>query len=130
MIKTELVMLGWSAVLCLVLVLPYTFGLIGQLGMPMLLGNRDNMPAATGWVGRSMRAHRNMLENLTPFAALVLAVVAAGKTSGNTALAAEIFLTGRVLHALAYIFGVTHARTLGFALGLIGMIMLAVALLA
>ena len=128
--KTELVMLAWSAALCVVLAVPYTLGFIGQLGLPTVAGNRENFPSGTGWIGRARRAHANMVENLVPFAALVLAVVVAGKTSGMTALAAEIFLVARLVHAVVYIAGIAWARTAAFAVNVVAIVMLLTALLA
>ena len=125
--KIELLMLAWSAALCVVLIVPAALGHLRQVGVPALAGNRENTPAATGWAGRAKRAHTNMLENLPPFAALVLVVVVAGKTSATTTMAAELFLIGRVVHAVAYIAGIAPVRTLGFFVGVIAMAMLLVA---
>ncbi len=127
--KTELLMLAWSAVLCVVLAVPYTLGFIAQLGLPTVAGNRDNFPAGAGWVGRARRAHANMVENLVPFAALVLAVVIAGKTNGSTALAAELFLIARIVHAIVYIAGIAWVRTAAFAVNVVAIAMLLIALL-
>lgn len=125
--KTELVMLAWSAALCVALAVPYTLGFIMQLGLPKVAGNRENFPPGEGWVGRARRAHANTVENLVPFAALVLTVVAAGKTSATTALAAELFLAARVAFAIVYIAGIPWVRTLCFALGVVAMAMLLIA---
>ncbi len=122
--KPELVMLAWSAVLCVVLAVPYTLGLILERGLPELAGNREGFAPATGWIGRAQRAHRNMLENLVPFAALVLAVVVAGKVSPMTALAAQLFFWSRLLHAAVYIAGIAWLRTLAYAAGVVAMVML------
>lgn len=127
--KIELTMLGWSAVLCVLLAVPYTVGLILERGLPEMAGNRENFAPPSGWMGRGLRAHKNMVENLLPFAALVLAVVVAGKTSSMTATAVQLFFWARLLHALVYIAGVAWVRTLGYALGVVAMAMLAVALL-
>ncbi len=127
--KIELVMLGWSALLCMLLPVPYAIGFMRQLGLPALAGNRENFPAGEGWVGRARRAHANMVENLVPFAALVLAVVVAGKTSGMTAAAAELFLVARVVHAVVYIAGISWVRTVAHAVNVVAMLMLVVALL-
>ena len=75
----DLTMLAWSAALCLVLALPYTIGLNKTFGLPILVGNRENFPTVEGWIGRAKRAHMNMLENIAPFAALVLIAHVAGK---------------------------------------------------
>ncbi len=128
--KIELVMLGWSALLCLVLAVPYTLGFIAQLGLPTVAGNRENFPSGTGWVGRARRAHANMVENLAPFTALVLAVVLAGKTGPISAAAAELFLFARIVHAAVYIAGLVWVRTLAFAVNVVALLMLVAALLA
>lgn len=126
--KIELTMLAWSAALCVILAVPYTLGFIAELGLPKVAGNRENFPAGAGWVGRARRAHANMVENLVPFAALVLAVVIAGKTSGMTGLATELFLISRVIHAAVYIAGIAWVRTAAFAVNVVAMAMLLIAL--
>jgi uncharacterized MAPEG superfamily protein len=127
---TELTMLGWSAALCVVQAISYTIGQMGTMGLPTLAGNREDVPAPSGWIGRARRAHANMVENLVVFAALVLAVVAAGKTSGMTATAAELFLAARVVYTVVYIAGIPWLRTLVFAVGVIAQAMLFLALVA
>ncbi len=62
--KPEMLLLLWAVVLTFAHVLIAASGAFMQVGLPMLAGNRDNMPALTGWAGRAQRAHRNMLENL------------------------------------------------------------------
>ena len=129
MIPLELRMLAYTATLCVLLAVPYTLGLILERGMPTMVGNRENFAPGSGWIGRSQRAHQNLVENLVPFAALLLAVVIAGKTSPNTALAAELFFFARLGHAIVYIAGIPWLRTLAYALGVVAMVMLLVALL-
>jgi len=126
--RTELTMLAWSATLCIALAVPYTIGLIVERGLPALAGNRENFAPGQGWIGRAQRAHANLVENLLPFAALVLTVVVANKGSSTTALAAQLFFFARLAHAVLYIAGIAWLRTLAFAVGLVGMIMLLAAL--
>jgi uncharacterized MAPEG superfamily protein len=130
MISIELRMLAYSAALCVLLAVPYTLGLIVERGLPDMVGNREGFPPAKGWIGRSQRAHLNLVENLVPYAALLLAVVVANKTSATTALAAELFLLARLGHAVVYIAGIPWLRTLAWALGVVAMAMLLVALFA
>src|SRR5258708_8754310 len=52
--------------------LPIFLAAVAQVGLLPLVGNRENLPAFEGWAGRAQRAHRNMLESLIIFAALVL----------------------------------------------------------
>lgn len=94
----ELTMLAWSAALCVVLAVPYTLGLIVDRGLVTMTGNRGDFAPATGWIARAQRAHANMVENLVPFAALLLAVVIAHRTSATTAAAAQLFFYARLMH--------------------------------
>jgi uncharacterized MAPEG superfamily protein len=122
---TDLWMLVWSAVLCLLL--PYTV-LAARLatpgGLAWGLGNRERPLEVPVWGGRAERAHANLVENLAPFAILVLVAHVAGKANATTALGATIFFWGRVLHAAVYIAGITHVRTLAFGAALIGELMI------
>ena len=127
---TDLTMLVWSAVLCVVLALPYTIGMIGLVGLPKMAGNRDGVVLPEGWIGRAKRAHYNMIENLAPFAALVLVAHLAGAASPTSALGAQLFFWGRLAHAVLYIAGIPWARTGAFAVSVVGMAMVLVAILA
>ena len=88
---TELTLLAWSALFCTLL----TFPAIGALtripgGFAWGLGNRDR-PLGDGlppWAERARRAHMNMVENLAPFAAVVLIAHVAGRNNDLTALGA------------------------------------------
>jgi len=64
-----------------------------------------------------MRAHANAVENLVVFAALVLTAQAAGISNGATATACVVYFWARVVHALAYTFGIAWVRKLGFFVG-------------
>jgi uncharacterized MAPEG superfamily protein len=113
---TELTLLAWSAVFCLLL----PFVSIGKLmgvpgGMAWGLGNRNAAsPALPAWAERARRAHSNMVENLAPFAAVVLIAHVAGRNNAMTALGAQLFFWGRIAHAAAYIGGLSPWRTLTF----------------
>ena len=120
----ELTLLVWSAVLTVLLAVVGATGAMLQVGLPMLAGNRENVPEITGWAGRAMRAHRNMLENLILFAILVLVAKAIGVSNGMTVLGAEVFVAGRVAHAVLYIIGVPWLRTAAFAVSLVGLAMI------
>ena len=116
---TELWMLVWSAVFCLVI--PYP-GVVVLLQMPggseWGFGNRDTTFEVAPWLARLRRAHANMLENLPPFACLVLVAHLAGKNNAWTAFAAELFFVSRILYTLVYTAGVIYLRTLLFAVAI------------
>lgn len=123
--STDLTMLTFSALLTLLLALPGTTALILQKGLPFAAGNRDEPYELADWAERAVRAHRNMLENLPVFAALVLVAQVSGATNETTALGATLFFWGRVAHAVVYIAGIAWVRTAAFALSLIGLLMIA-----
>jgi uncharacterized MAPEG superfamily protein len=95
-----------------------------QVGLPILAGNRENIPDILGWAGRAARAHRNMLESLVLFAALVLTAHAAGISNAMTVLGAQLFVWGRVAYAVLYIAGIPWARTAAWAVAVAGMLMI------
>lgn len=118
---TDLMMLVWSAVLCIALIMPYAGAKSQRLGLATLAGNREGVPPSTGWVGRAERAHANMIENLIPFAIFVLVVAVTGKANLMSALGAQVFFWARVAHAVLYIAGIPWARTLAWVISLVGM---------
>ena len=122
--KPELLLLVWAVLLTLVQAVVAVQGALMQVGLPMLAGNRDGMPEIKGWGGRAARAHKNMVENLVLFAALVLAVVVAQKTNDTTLLGAQIFLYARIVYALVYIAGVPWLRTGVWAVSVVGLAMI------
>ena len=120
----DLTYLVWSAVLCLVLAVIPVFGALGDVGLPRLAGNREDMQAAEGWTGRAQRAHRNMLENLILFAILVLVANITKRADATTALGAMIFFWARVAHAGIYIAGLPWIRTAAWAVSVAGLLMI------
>jgi uncharacterized MAPEG superfamily protein len=119
----DLQMLVWSAALALVQMLIAVAGAQGQLGLPMLAGNREGLPALTGWAGRAQRAHLNMLESLAVFAIVVLVADVATRANATTALGATIFFWGRLAYALIYVVGVPWLRTAAWAISTVGIVL-------
>lgn len=122
--KPELTLLVWATLLTVVQAVVAVQGAMMQVGLPLLAGNREGMPEIKGWGGRAARAHRNMIENLVLFAALVLAAVAAGKTNDMTLLGAQIFLYARIAYALVYLIGLPWLRTGVWAVSVVGLAMI------
>jgi uncharacterized MAPEG superfamily protein len=117
----ELSLLVWSVLLAFVQVLVAVMGAQMQVGLLTLVGNREKFPEITGWAGRAARAHRNMVENLVLFAALVLVAVAAGKTNATTLLGAQLFFWARVAYAIVYLIGIPWLRTGVWAVSVVGL---------
>ncbi|MBI2256953.1 MAG: MAPEG family protein [Proteobacteria bacterium] len=123
-LPTELSLLVWSVILCLVQMVVAAIMLQTQVGLPALASNRENMPTAMGLAGRAGRAHRNMLENLPLFAILVLIVQVTGHSSPMTVLGAQLFFWARLVYAIIYLIGVPWLRTATWAVSIVGLILL------
>jgi len=119
--KPELTLLTCAVVLTLAQAVIAVLGALMQVGLPTLAGNREGMPEIRGWGGRAARAHRNMLENLVLFAALVLVAVAAGRTNAMTLLGAQIFVWARLAYAAVYIVGLPWIRTGVWTVSVVGL---------
>ena len=119
----DLTMLVWSGALALVQMLIAALAAQIQVGLPMLAGNRENMPALTGWAARAQRAHFNMLESLAVFAIFVLVAHVSGRANEMTALGATLFFWGRVAYALVYLAGLPWLRTAIWAVSMAGIVL-------
>ena len=117
-------LLVWSVVLMFAQVLLAVSGATLQVGLVKLAGNREDVPVLTGWAGRAQRAHRNMIENLVLFAALVIVAHLAGKAGGMVLLGAQLFFWARLAYALIYVAGIPWLRTASWAVSVVGMIMI------
>ncbi|MBI3513960.1 MAG: MAPEG family protein [Proteobacteria bacterium] len=126
----DLTMLVWSAILCIALFLPYVLCRIGVWGLVETVGYPTNPPALPAWAGRAHRAHLNLVENLVPFAALVLVAHVAGAANATTALGATIFFWARLVQAVVHILGVPWLRTLAFFVSLAGEVIILTQILA
>src|SRR5574338_123705 len=122
--KPELTLLAWAVALMLVQMLVAASGAASQYGVMPLFGNREGLPPLTGWAGRAYRAHRNMLENLVLFAALVLIAVQAGKTNDSTLLGAQLFFWARLAYAAIYVAGIPYLRTATWLVSVVGLVLI------
>ena len=123
-LTADLHLLVWSVALCVLQMLVAVAGATLQVGLPRLAGNREALPEPTGWAGRAARAHRNMLENLVLFAALVLAAQVAGLANETTALGALLFFWARVAYAVVYVIGIPWVRTGAWAVSIVGLVLI------
>ena len=120
----ELIMLFWAVVLTFLQVIATVILCNIQASPTELAGNRDTF-APEGIAGRASRAHRNMLENLPLFAALVLIVHVAGLSSDGSVLGAQIFVIARLAAAIIYIIGIPWLRTAAFGISVVGLVLVA-----
>jgi uncharacterized MAPEG superfamily protein len=125
----DLKLLVWAVALAFAQMLVAVLGAIGQVGLPKLAGNRDDLPEIESWAGRANRAHRNMLESLVLFAALVLTAHVAGRANAMTALGAQLFFWARLAYAAIYLAGIPWLRTAAWTVSVIGLILIFLQLL-
>ncbi len=118
----ELELLVYTSLLFVALTLFTLVPLVVTHGLPYALGNRDDAAALPVWGERAVRAQRNLLEYLLPFAVLVLVAHAAGVSNEATERGAMLFFWGRVVHASVYVAGIPYVRTLAFVASLMGML--------
>jgi uncharacterized MAPEG superfamily protein len=122
-------LLLWSIALTFVQVLVAVGGATLQVGLPTLAGNREGLGELRGWAGRAQRAHRNMLENLPLFIALVLIAQIAGRTNAMTLLGAQLFFWGRLVYSVIYVAGLPWLRTLAWTVSVVGLVLIFLQLL-
>ena len=125
--------LYWLTLTCLlisVMWVPYILNRIAVRGLLPAMGYEgpDAKPHSA-WAERAMAAHRNAVENIGVFAALVLTAHALGISGGATATAAAVYFFARLVHWVVYVAAVPVVRTLAFAVSWACMIVFALAIL-
>jgi uncharacterized MAPEG superfamily protein len=130
--KTELFYLLLTAILTGVLWVPVVVGYVKTRGP--LNDDSYRTPPTTAlppWVQRANRAHVNAVENLGPFAAVVLIAQLVNVSTPTTVLCAEIYFFARLAHAAVHLSGIGHfkARTVLFTIGWIAFLTYAIVVL-
>jgi uncharacterized MAPEG superfamily protein len=126
----ELTMLVYSVGLLLIIVLIQGGAGIIANGLLAQAGSRDELPEKKVFHARVTRLRDNMIENLLMFAPVVLVANAAGVSNETTVLGALLFFYARLAHAIIYLAGWPYIRPVPFAIGLVGIVMIALQLLA
>ena len=124
----ELTMLAWSTALAFVQMCSTAGYLTLTYGIPVSLGNRADLPAPGGALGRSVRAHRNMIESLAVFTAAVLVVRVAGRENSLTALGSQLFFWSRLAYTAIYLAGIPYLRTIVWTIAITGILLVLVPL--
>jgi len=128
--KTELLYLAFVTAFTGLLWVPYILDRLAVRGLIDAVGYPENPKPQSAWAQRLMKAHANAVENLVIFATLVLVAHATGVTSAAIAGASVVYFWARVVHAVAYTFGVPWVRTLAFTVGFFSQAVVAWQLLA
>jgi uncharacterized MAPEG superfamily protein len=120
----ELEMLTWTAGATILMWMPYIIAHILNVGMMDALSYRADSKPLPDWAGRAKKAHYNAIENLAPFAVLVIVGALAKISNDATAAAAITYFWARMAHYVLYVANVPFARTLTFAIGWLSMLCL------
>jgi len=108
-------MLTWATALTILLWIPYTLAHIVNVGLlPTLTYKSDDTPLAA-WAARAKKAHANAIENLAPFAVLVLVAHQLDISNTATTSAAVAYFWLRLAHFITYTANVPFGRTVTFA---------------
>ncbi len=117
----DLRMLVYVAFLCLMLWIPYMLAAMKVRGISRVAGyptgGYTDLP---DWAQRAHGAHSNLVENLAPFAALVLVAHVMGAAGEATAFGARLFFWARVVQGAAHIAAIPWLRTIAFVAGWVG----------
>jgi uncharacterized MAPEG superfamily protein len=127
----ELKMLAWTLVLAFVQILLFDVARTGQYGLKWNTGARDetDLPPLSNVAQRLKRAQDNLFETLPLFAVAVLIAHVADRNSDLTHWGATIFLAARVIYVPLYAFGVQQLRSLVWLVSIVGLGMVAAAIL-
>lgn len=122
----EIFWLAATALMTALFWVPYVLNRMTARGLMRTLGNpaADDVPHAD-WAERSIKAHKNGVENFAIFAPLALAVVALGIGDALTGAACMIYFFARLAHFLVYTAGIPGLRTISFTVGFIVQVLLA-----
>jgi uncharacterized MAPEG superfamily protein len=126
---TELTMLAYATALLIVLVFIQANAGIRSKGLVPLANNRDDLTPPEGFHARMLRVVDNHREGLTMFAPLVLAAALANVHNSWTVLGSQLFFWSRLAHAAIYLTGLPMIRPLAWGVGLVGTLMVLLALL-
>lgn len=113
---TELCYLTMTTVLTLFLWVPYIFDVITKNKISDAVGYADKLAMAP-WASRLKKAHYNAIENLAPFAVLVLVAHAVEVSDAATTMSAAVYFWARVVHVVAYTLAIPWVRTIAFTVG-------------
>ena len=126
----ELQMLVWAVMVMFATLMVQ--GLLTPLNQGLVwgLGSRDEARDHSILQGRMRRVVANSIEALAMFTPVVLAAAIAGVSNGTTQLGAMLFLASRAAYPVVYALGLPYVRTLVWMPGVIGVLMIVIALLS
>jgi len=121
----DLQMLVWTAILCILQAFPYTLALIAKVGLVRAASYpQPGVESLPEWAQRNRRAHLNLVENIAPFAIVVLVAHAMGAANETTALGAVVFFFARLVMVIGHTLAIPFLRTLAWFTSLAGIVVI------
>ena len=111
MLASELTILALYGLIVAIVLGLKTTGMTAQMGMGYVLSARDRQRELPRMLARTDRALANSVTALVLVAVPILILGLTDRYSGNSLLAAQVFLIARVLYFPAYTFGINGLRT-------------------
>jgi uncharacterized MAPEG superfamily protein len=127
-VPAELKLLGVAVVIGLVQLAWAAVAAARGQSRAWLLGPRDEPRALGETAGRLQRAYRNFLETFPLFAAAVVTADLLGKLGPQTLWGAGLYTAARALYAPLYAAGAPGLRTLVWAIGTLGLVLVVLAI--
>lgn len=125
----ELTYLAAVLILALVQILLPAAGRTAQYGLKWNAGARDTAVPPPGRItGRLERAQANLYETLPLFIGAVLIAHVADRNGALTEWGAALYFWARLIYIPLYAYGVPYVRSLVWAAGLVGLILIFAAL--
>lgn len=126
----ELYLLGWTLVLAIVQILLPAMLRNQETGIEYNAGPRDEPGPPMGRItARLTRAQKNLFETLPLFVGAVLIAHVGGQEGALTAWGAWLYLLARVAYVPLYAMGIPWVRSLVWAVSLLGLILVLLAVL-
>jgi uncharacterized MAPEG superfamily protein len=121
--STDLKYLALTALLTASLWIPYVVAQVRTNGplRPENFVDPTQRPMPP-WGKRADRAYLNAVENLAPFAVMVILIQLTGKANATTAFLAASFFWLRVAHAVVFWAAIPYIRTIVFTLGYVAVL--------
>jgi uncharacterized MAPEG superfamily protein len=124
----ELTMLAYSVALLFVIILIQANASTMAQGLTTMANSRDNLGEPSVFQARMKRVVDNHREGLILFAPLALIAAQQGISTSTSMLGAQLFFYSRVVHAILYILGVPMIRPLAWLVGIVGTVMVFLAI--
>ena len=114
--SVELEMLVWLTTLTLFMWVPYVLSAMVNDGPIASFKWQGDEKQRFIWAERAKRAHYNAIENLIPFAAIVIVAHLAEISNDATAAAATAYFWIRAIHYVFYTVGISYILSPAFML--------------